>query len=374
MNNNFPYFSTKSAKKDFVNARFLKRKYLPVLRRTLPLHYLVTQDHRKYLSFVKNHSKKYPYFLCFDVEKYFPNINHQILLNELVLNYKKLTHKSVSRNFERLLKKDIPLFLQQSPLKNNSLALGNPLSHILAGIYLLRLDLSFKNPFLRFCDDYLVFFKTEKELKEILFKINNVLESLELHININKLQSGRFHKNKCKFLGFQFYAGHTTISEQKIETFKKRIIRITHLTKKKPVPAVIKLLNNKVLGFGHYYKFASCNNNFKDLDTFIRFRLRRYILRNRNLLPKTSNLLLTNQALKELNLKSLSDIKQTFDRKNKRKIRKTAKIKNKTGKKINNDSWLKSEQIADKYLLKQILLKLNELSDTLKKLEEKVTK
>jgi len=372
MNNNFPYFKTKSLETDFANARFLKRKYLPSLRKTLPLHYLITQDHRKYLAFIKKHSTKYPYFLCFDIEKYFPNINHQILLKELASNYEKLTHKPLSRNFQKLLKKDIPLFLQQSPLKNHSLALGNPLSHVLAGLYLLKLDFSFKTPLLRFCDDYLVFVKTERDLKRILSETTHVLETLDLGLNINKLQSGKFHRNKCKFLGFQFYAGHTTITEQKIEDFKKRIIRTTHLTNKKPVPAVIKLLNNQILGFGHYYKFADCRNVFKDLDSFIRFRLRRYILRNRNLLPKTSNLLLTNQALKEMNLKSLTAIKQRFDEKSGLKNKKIKKRVNKTGSFHSKTIWLETEQISNRYLLKQILIKLNELSSSVKKLEKRL--
>jgi hypothetical protein len=52
-------------------------------------------------------------------------------------------------------------------------------------------------------------------------------------------------------MGFKYYAGIFTISEKKIEEFKKRIIKITHLTKKKSYKAIVKLLNNKILGFGH---------------------------------------------------------------------------------------------------------------------------
>ncbi len=367
--NQLPYFKIKSFQNHFFLARFLKRKYLPALKKIYPHHYLITQDTRKYLKFIEKHSKNYPYFIRFDIEKYFPSTIHHILLNELVSNYKNLTQKPVSRNLQKLVKNDLPLFLNQSPFKSHALPLGNPLSHILSGIYLLRLDLALRVPFLRFCDDYVVLAKSKKDLEMILSQtILPALKDLNLSLNVSKMQSGKFHRDKCSFLGFKFYAGYTRISQDKVDEFKKRISRITHLTKKKPVPAVIKLLNNKVLGFGHYYKLASCNNNFKDLDAFIRFRLRRYIFKNRDLLPKTGNLLLTNEALQEMGLKSLIDIKQTFDQKNKRKIKKSGKIKSKAGKKINNDSWLKSEQIADKYLLKQILFKLNELEKSVKKL------
>jgi len=78
-------------------------------------------------------------------------------------------------------------------------------------------------------------------------------------------------------MGFRYYAGIFTLSDKKIEEFKNKIIKITHLTSKKSDRAVIKLLNNKILGFGHYYKFSHCKQDFEKLDAFIRQRLRRYI-------------------------------------------------------------------------------------------------
>ena len=47
---------------------------------------------------------------------------------------------------------------------------------------------------------------------------------------------------------------------------------MTHLTQKKTTPAIIKQLNDKILGFGHYYKTASCKKDFAELDGFIRLR------------------------------------------------------------------------------------------------------
>ena len=172
-------------------------------------------------------------------------------------------------------------------------------------------------------------------------------------------------------MGFEFIGGHARITENKIIEFKEKISKITRLTKKKPVPVVVKLMNNKILGFGHYYKFASCNNIFKDLDSFCRFRLRRYILKNRDLLPKTGNLFLTNQVLKELKLKSLIDIKLKFDKKFNQKIRKSSKISKKTGHQISSLNSSIFQEISDKYLLKQIFLKLNELEKLMKKMEGK---
>ncbi len=210
--------------------------------------------------------------------------------------------------------------------------MGNSLAHILAGIYLLKLDLNLGVPFLRFCDDYLLFGKTSGQLQKVLSQIiNPVLTELNLSFNIKKSKSGKFHRDNITFLGFNYYGGYIGIAEDKIEGFKQKIKEITHLTRKKPIPVTIKLLNNQILGFGHFYKFANAKQVFDELDRFIRSRLRRYINRNKDSRSKLTNLILTNQVLKQLKLKSLMGIYEKYRQKIGYKSAKKKKIKAKTG-------------------------------------------
>jgi len=372
----YPYFRVTSDKIHFVLAKFLRRKFLPPLsRKILFPHYLLTQNTRIFLKFIQETPKKYPYFLCFDIQKYFPSINHQILLSQIPQIYQSLTGKEPSRRLKKLLKTEIPKFLSLSPYQNQGLPLGNSLSHILAGIYLLKLDLSLNLPFLRFTDDYLLFARNKQQIDKTLSEtIVPILKELNLSLNFNKLKSGKFYQEKLSFLGLEFFAGYIKIPEEKIFDFKKRIVALTRLAKKKPIPAVIKLLNNKILGFGHYYKFADAKNIFKDLDGFVRSRLRRYILRNRNLFPKAGNLLLTNRVLKELGLKSLTEIKLKFDQKFKQKNGKSQKIRQKTGQIKSNLNWQTLQKISDSYLLRQVLGRVNRLIDLVEKLEKRIKK
>lgn len=60
-------------------------------------------------------------------------------------------------------------------------------------------------------------------------------------------------------------------------------------------------------------------------------RLRRWLLAKKELLPKEGNLILTNEVLKNLGLKSLIEIKERFDAKKRQKIRKRGKNNQKTG-------------------------------------------
>lgn len=229
---------------------------------------------------------------------------------------------------------------------------GSSLSHVLAGIFLLELDLKFKNPFLRYNDDYLIFCKDKREPELILRDIIvPILNNLKLEINYKKIKSGKFHKDKLSFLGFEFYAGYFHIQEEKVNEFKNKIINITRLTKKKDKEIIIKLLNNKILGFGHYYKFASSKTEFKNLDSFIRMRLRRYLLKQKELIPKEGNLILTNKYLKDLNLKSLEEIKEKYDGKNVKKMGNNKKTCNH----INYNKWKELDEIVLEYKINYLI-------------------
>jgi len=62
------------------------------------------------------------------------------------------------------------MFLEKCPINGKGLPMGNYLSWVLAGFYLLPLDLKIQRPFLRVQDDYLIFCKSKKNHKN--FKRN----------------------------------------------------------------------------------------------------------------------------------------------------------------------------------------------------------
>ncbi|MGE4554837.1 MAG: group II intron maturase-specific domain-containing protein [Candidatus Paceibacterota bacterium] len=392
--NQLPYFQVNNTKETNIMARFLLKKLKKLLRETHPYHYLIFARQDKRLEYIQKMSKKYKYFLKLDIEKYYPSINHKILLEILE---KEVFKNNLSRRLKYIIRKELPLFLKQSPTNNYGLSLGNYLSWVLTGLYLLPLDLKIypvrnkisngvPRPFLRVQDDYLIFCKSKKEPEKILKEIiEPELEKLDLKININKLNSGKFHENPVEFMGFRYYAGIFTISEKKLEEFKNRIIKITHLTNKKSEKAIIKLLNNKILGFGNYYKFASCKQDFEKLDAFIRQRLRRYISRNKDSKNKSENLILTNKTLESMGLKSLEAIYNKYAStpyrnrfltgQEKRVIlKKNKKNSLKIGKLNKQELLLKSRLINDEYWKKTVLEKLQELTKNVRQIKNKIDK
>ena len=407
--NQLPYYLINNTYKTNQIAKFLLKKVKKLLKEKCPYHYLVFQRKDKMLKIIQDKSKKYPYFLRFDIEKYYPSINHEILLDIL----RKILK---SRQGQKLLKTEILPFLNKIGIQNKGLPLGNYLSYVLAGIYLLPLDIKLiklNKPFLRVQDDYLVFCKNKKEPERILKEIiEPELNKLELKININKLNSGKFHQNPVEFMGFKYYAGVFTISKQKIEEFKKKIVFLTHLNSSKQhkiiklsnnknkndnshlfsaiagnkwkkgnsgkekikIKATIKKLNNKILGFGHYYKLASCKQDFEKLDAFIRQRLRRYISRNKDSKNRLGNLILTNEAIKSMGLKSLTDIYTKYATKNGHILRKTNKKKRKIGNEKKSDFLRKSDFLTDNYYEKAMLQQLQELTKNINCLKKKIEK
>ena len=367
-----PYFTIKNKSSFGRVAKFLKRIFSSAIRKKFPHHYLVQQHPDKILKFIKLNSYKHSYFLRFDIKLYYPSINHKILLNKLPEIYQRITNKTPSRRFKNQLKKEIPEFLAESPYLKG-LSLGSSLSYILAAIFLLDLDMEIKRPFLRYQDDYLIFCKTKKEPEHILHNIiKPKLQELDLEINEKKLKSGKFHKDSVCFTGFNYYAGYFLIDTVKKEEFKKRIISITRLSRQKSKEAVIKQLNNQILGFGHYYKFTSAKNIFEELDRFIRQRLRRYLARNKDSNNKSYNLILTKQTLKNLGLKSLSDIYAKYALKNKRNIKKSKQNINKNC--VNNRSinLLKTRESIDSVLYFSVLKELRKITSLLGKMERRI--
>jgi len=369
--NQLPYFVGKNNKITSKLAHFILKKVKKRLKEKLPFHYLIFNRIDKKLKFIKETAKRYPYFLRFDILKYYPTINHQ----KLILILEKIL---VSRRGKEKLKNFILPFLKHYNIQNKGLPLGNFLSYVLAGVYLFPLDFKLSQlnkPFLRVQDDYLIFLKRKKEPERVLKEIiEPILNDLDLKINIDKLKSGRFHQDKLEFLGFKYFGGVFTISQEKIEEFKNKIIKITHLTKKKSTKAIIKQLNNKILGFGHYYKFALSKETFKEIDQFIRMRLRRYLNRNKDSKNKLGNLILTNEVLKSLGLKSLNEISLKYALKKHLILKKNKKNNKKTGlnKLINLN--LNYGKNIDKSLLLAIFKELKEITKKLEKLEKKIEK
>ncbi len=84
---------------------------------------------------------------------------------------------------------------------------GGVISPLLSNIYLNELDWELEKEgikFVRYCDDFLLFAKSESEIKRAGAVAKKVIESLGLEVAINKTKFVDFNKDDFKFVGFEF--------------------------------------------------------------------------------------------------------------------------------------------------------------------------
>jgi len=129
-----------------------------------------------------------------------------------------------------------------------------------------------------------------------------------------------------------------------------------------------------VLSNGVNYKFASSKKDFEELDAFIRMRLRRYLSRNKDSKNRQENLLLTNEVLKNMGLKSLTDIYMKYASKKRFNSKKNKKKHNKNG--LNNLTNLNLDygKNIDKSLLLAIFKELKEITKNINYLKKRIGK
>lgn len=154
------------------------------------LHHFLRKEYQK----EKNNNI---YYLKCDIKKYFPNINHDILIQLL----KKIEFSEEEMYFiEKLIK-------EQPNQKNVGLPLGNQSSQWFALFYLNPIDRLIKEKlriksYIRYMDDMIILHKDKKYLQKCLKKIETMCTNdLELALN-NKTQIGKV-KNGIDFLGYR---------------------------------------------------------------------------------------------------------------------------------------------------------------------------
>ena len=136
------------------------------------------------------------YYLKCDISKYFPSINHDILLNKL----KKI---NFSNDEMWLINK---IIYEQPDNLNRGLPLGNQSSQWFALYYLDTIDRLIKEKlkikgYIRYMDDFILIHRDKKYLQYCLKEIENVCKK-ELDLELNKKTQIGVAYNGIDFLGF----------------------------------------------------------------------------------------------------------------------------------------------------------------------------
>lgn len=214
-----------------------------------------------------------------DLKSFFDEINHDRLMSRL--------GKSIS---DKRLLKLIRLYLRSgmmlggvSSQRTKGTPQGGPLSPLLSNIVLDELDWELERrglSFARYADDCNVFVKTKRSAERVMTSLTKFIEET-LKLKVNREKSGVRPCNEVKFLGYTVETnGKLRMADANLKRFKKRVRELTKRNRGLPFKAVIAQVNELLQGWGVYYrKCDTWLSNFKDLDGWIRGRLRCYALK-----------------------------------------------------------------------------------------------
>ena len=210
---------------------------------------------------------------------------------------------------------------------------GGPLSPLLANIYLHPLDATLEAGglrFVRYADDFVVFARTRQEAEEALTLIWDLLDTLKLSLNEEKTRIVHIDDG-FDFLGFRHFhhrsGGLQRVVRKKSQAKFRDAVRerskrhagqrprklksckVAKLQRDQRLTRMIEALNRYLRSWYGYFRAGTrfVAYDFKDLDGFVRRRLRSAIL-GRFARTKEQSTVLTNRLLADLGLTSLVEL------------------------------------------------------------------
>ena len=223
----------------------------------------------------------YVYVVDADLKGYFDTIPKDRLM--------KLIKEHISDS--RLLKL-IQLFLDQNIMEElrewtpvAGVPQGAVLSPVLSNLYLNPLDHQMSDQgfeMVRYADDFVVLCRSESEAASALEMIRVWVESAGLTLHPTKTKIVDSRTESFAFLGYSFRGDKIYPRRESLAKVTARIIELTRRNRPDSIETIVQELNSILRGW--FYYFRHCRwTIFTDLDSKIRGRLRRLLLkRHRN--------------------------------------------------------------------------------------------
>ena len=216
-----------------------------------------------------------------DLKSFFDKVNHDKLMS--------LISRKVG---DKILLKLIRLYLQSGMSEGGKITprragtpQGGPLSPLLSNILLNELDWELEkrgHKFVRYADDCSIFLKSRRAAERVLASITRFLEN-KLLLEVNSEKTNICRPSKFTLLGHGFVPSYKkgdrgkyrlSIAKKSWQRLKQKIKIITRKTTPIPLIERIEKLNQLMRGWVHYFKNATGYQKLKDLDSWIRCRLR----------------------------------------------------------------------------------------------------
>ena len=210
-----------------------------------------------------------------DLEQFFDRVCHD-----------KLMARIAARVSDQRMLKLIRAFLTAGVMENGLVRpvdegapQGGPLSPLLSNLVLDELDRELErrgHRFVRYADDSNVYVRSERAGQRVMASLTAFL-TRRLKLKVNGAKSAVARPAERKFLGFSF-TNHTEpkrrIAPKALERFRGRVRELTHRTRGVSLQRMVEELSAYLRGWQSYFGFCETPSVLRDLDKWLRRRLR----------------------------------------------------------------------------------------------------
>ena len=247
------------------------------------------RDAKQATEKVKKELYKNWYVVDADIQGYFDNINHEILLG--LLN-RRISDRRVIKLCRQWLQAGVIENGKYYPTKKGS-PQGGVISPLLANIYLHVLDSYWENHkelgvIVRYADDAVIVCRTRKDAESALEHLKRIMTKLKLTLNPQKTKIVDMNKESFDFLGFCYQKFGKTKSGRKLpymmpskKTMKKVKDAIRVITCRKSayegLEQKVGKLNPLIRGWRNYFQHGNSTKRFKQLDEYVWMKLWRRV-------------------------------------------------------------------------------------------------
>jgi group II intron reverse transcriptase/maturase len=211
-----------------------------------------------------------------DLEKFFDRVNHDILMDRLA---KRIADKRVLRLIRRYLQAGI-LRHGVSSERHEGTPQGGPLSPLLANVLLDEVDRELArrgHRFVRYADDCNVYVRSRRAGERVLQGLRDCYARLALKVNESKTAVAMVWGRK--FLGYCFWAApqgvvKLAVATQAMHKLRVRIRQLTRRVRGRSLEQIAEDLRGYVPGWKAYFRLAQTPRVMRELDEWLRHRLR----------------------------------------------------------------------------------------------------
>lgn len=217
-----------------------------------------------------------------DLSKFFDRVNHDILMDRLT---KRIADEAVLRLIRAYLNAGIMdggVVIE----RQQGTSQGGPLSPLLANVLLDEVDKALEArgySFARYADDCNVYVGSMKAAERVMALLRKLYAGLKLQIN--EAKSAVASAFGRKFLGYALWVAKgcevkCAVAHKAMEDYKARIRQFTRRSGGRSMQEVVDKLRSYLLGWKAYFALAQTPKVWRELDEWLRHRLRAIQLRH----------------------------------------------------------------------------------------------